>query len=166
MRPSIQNPAARGATVDRRQALDQFSAAASIGDLADDVLIACARADTGLSESDRAAVSEAIRIVGLLVREEGRASLTPSTLSCMAPVAIDSVIGSSTESSGEIVATLGKIESDLTALYEGRALPASARRRLRRFFENLASHTLTYSETVLESFGNEKQWMFAAPNYF
>jgi len=137
-----------------RQGVEAATGAASLGMLADDVLIAVVRFQKGLplSDRDRGALDRAAKVIGG-IRELGtRQIVLRSTLRDMAPVGVldetFQAIAAAREGQAEnLAAGLESVQQAIEEILAGTAEEAASR-RLREFFDRLGAITLARSEDI------------------
>jgi hypothetical protein len=153
--------------MDRRQLLDGVASMARLGDLADDVVIACAAVrQSVLGEETLASLHEGLSLVQALTEFERPVASTPASLDAMSrALAVNEAVDRVTFTiDGPPDDFFSGLADDLEAIIGGD----DAEERLKRieeFFSNLAIGTLQTTETMMRPRVRDLAWTSTAPDF-
>lgn len=154
--------------MDRRQLLERLGALAVVGDMADDVVIACS-AETPPAEGSRGrkSLTDALSVISALSEYERPTVMSPASLDCMSATGIVS------DAVGQIAASRQTRRRGGSFLEVGADLETvlrdwsdrEARARISVFFGSLASGMLQSSDVMLKPHVREATWIPAASSF-
>lgn len=153
--------------MDRRQLLDGVASMARLGDLADDVVLACAAVrHATLSKETAASLHEGLTLVQALTEFERPVASTPASLDAMSrALAVNEAVDRLTFTiDGPPDSFFSGLAEDLQAIIGG----SDAEERLERvekFFSNLAIGTLQTTETMMRPRVRDLTWTNTAPSF-
>ncbi len=153
--------------MDRRQLLDGVASMARLGDLADDVVLACAAVKHAvLSEENAASLREGLTLVQALTEFERPVASTPASLDAMSRAlavneAVDRVSFTIDGSPGDFFSGLA---DDLQAIIGGSD-EEQRFERVEKFFSNLAIGTLQTTEMMMRPRARDLAWTNTAPSF-
>lgn len=153
--------------MDRRQLLDGVASMARLGDLADDVVLACAavRSST-LSKEDSGALQEGLSLVEALTEFERPVASTPASLDAMSrALAVNEAVDRVTFTiDGSADVYFAGLSDDLKALLGGSD-DDERLERVERFFSNLAIGTLQTTDLMMRPRVRDLAWTSTAPSF-
>lgn len=153
--------------MDRRQLLDGVASMARLGDLADDVVLACATVrHSALGNKDSAAMREGLSLVEALTEFERPIASTPASLDAMSRAlavneAVDRVTFTIDGSPDDYFSGLA---DDLRAILGGGAEDERLE-RVERFFSNLAIGSLQTTDLMMRPRVRDLAWTSTAPSF-
>lgn len=153
--------------MDRRQLLDGVASMARLGDLADDVVLACATVrQSGLTSDAAGALREGLALVRALTEFERPVASTPASLDAMSSAlavneAVDRVAFTIDGPPDDFFSGLA---DDLGAILAGGDEDERLA-RVEAFFSTLAIGTLQTTETLMRPRVRDLAWTSTAPNF-
>jgi hypothetical protein len=153
--------------MDRRQLLDGVASMARLGDLADDVVLACAAVrNSTLSKEDSGALREGLSLVEALTEFERPVASTPASLDAMSrALAVNEAVDRVTFTfDGSADVYFAGLSGDLKAILDG-SHDDERLERVERFFSNLAIGTLQTTDLMMRPRVRDLAWTSTAPSF-
>jgi glycine/D-amino acid oxidase-like deaminating enzyme len=154
-------------TVDKRQLLEGIGVVTHIGELADDVVLACRAGTTDLTPMARATLEEALTLAQALSEFERPAVLSPASLDCMAAAEAVSESVERLKPSADprvLVDVLTGVAEDIQRVLDGDRTDELLQ-RVQAFFSQLATGMLQSSELLVRPHVREFAWTTTALSY-
>lgn len=153
--------------MDRRQLLDGVASMAQLGDLADDVVIACAAVRLGSDTSETAAsLNQGIALTRALAEFESPVASSPGSLDAMSQaLAVNEAVDRLTFTiDGRPEDFFSGLADDLDAILSKQGTSENFV-RVENFFSRLAIGTLQTASTMMRPRAQELAWTSAALNF-